>query len=999
MELRHGRVWAAGLLLALALAFLVGSARADGGDAVLVRAQAAWDTGDYDVALALYAEALNRGGLAPAQTLDCYVHRGAALVVLGREREAHTAFQYAALLNPRFTLPPEAGRKAIRVAIQARREQHQGPIPLVATAPDNVPVGQPVKVSTSLETSYTLYITKLRVVVKDAIANKSYTKDEAPAGNLSYEIPATMVLADHTLVVRFDALDAHENRLVSVEKQVTVGKAAVAAGTPSVGVGVGDGGAPAADAASDAPDEDKGDDEDKAADADKSSGADEQGPWSIQHGSKKYTAVRTDKPPTIDGDLSDLIWATAPKDDHFSSTRSKPYGQATTEPTVVQIAYDDENIYVAFRCTYSKAGSRDDSFASDEQTLIDESENVAVVIDSSHQHTGAYEFVVSRVGARADAELSDQGSAENLDWRGIWDVDTRHSDGGWTAEFRIPWGTMRMPSHDEPFDVGINFSRREPTSGEFSLWALHPPATEIYDTNFFGHVDGLAKVHPGQRLYLEPYIAFAFDRTPPQQQSALTDFSGTNGNFRAYAGAYVRFRPPGPFRLDGTFNPDFSAVNADQALANFDRFELEFPEARPFFAEDTPRFQFGAPRYLYGDVGAQLYYSRTLGINTNVAGLTQAVPILWGVKSVLQTGGTEAAVMNVETSPNVKTLSLSDNATIGRVTETYEGQRIGAIFLNRAGDSGAYTAVGGDTAISLYDHHLTFSGFYAGSQSSGLNVSGAGEGTVAWKSQDINLQSTYLDVGKSFDAPLGYFPITGARAEMFAAGYSPVVRSDLVQQVFFDSQLSIVRDRDTQERVYDRGVIAASMTTIKQAVAGISVQPAIENVTTAFPIGNGRITVPVGSYKVLVTQVNVTTAPRRLVVFGLGYTGGDLYDGTRSSPSVTMGLNLGRFTTKATYQLFILNYGDQHFDGHEVDGSASFAYTARAKTSFLVGLNTIAARANAQLVTTYQFGLFSTLSLALRGRSGSTIDTVALDWSDNPDFSAILSLAIGVSPF
>ena len=276
---------------------------------------------------------------------------------------------------------------------------------------------------------------------------------------------------------------------------------------------VADGGAPPAEAKDD--DNGKDDDEDKTADTDKSAGADEQGAWSIQHGSKKYTAVRTDKAPTIDGDLSDPIWTTAPKDNRFLSTRSKPYGQATTEPTIVQIAYDDENIYVAFRCGYSKAGERDDSFAGDETTLIDESESVGVLIDSSHEHTSAYEFVVSRVGAFADAELSDQGSSENLDWRGIWQVETQHSESGWTAEFRIPWGTMRMPSHDEPFDIGINFSRREPTSGEFSLWALHPPATEIYDTNFFGHVDGLNKVHPGQRIYLEPYIAFAFDRTPP----------------------------------------------------------------------------------------------------------------------------------------------------------------------------------------------------------------------------------------------------------------------------------------------------------------------------------------------------------------------------------------------------------------------------------------------------------------------------------------------------
>src|SRR5262249_34451901 len=155
--------------------------------------------------------------------------------------------------------------------------------------------------------------------------------------------------------------------------------------------------------------------------------------------------------------------------------------------------------------------------------------------------------------------------------------------------------------------------------------ALHPPATELYDVNFFGHLDGLSKIRPGQRLLLLPYAAAAFDANAATQ-SRLTDFSGTNAQGRIYAGAYLRFHPPGPFKLDATFNPDFSAVSPDAAFANFDRFELEFPEARSFFTEDNPRFAFGGTRYLYGDLGAQLFYSRRLGIVTNEAGLTQIVP-------------------------------------------------------------------------------------------------------------------------------------------------------------------------------------------------------------------------------------------------------------------------------------------------------------------------------------------------------------------------------------
>jgi hypothetical protein len=986
------------ILFALVCALVVaGAALAQGtGSAFVGRAEAAFAKGDYANAVSLYTEAIDKGGLATKELLQSYVQLGAGQLALGHEREARLAFRNAALLDPHFVLPTDTRRRTRAIADEARKDvKTPGPYQITVEAPDVAPAGRAFHVTATMTAAHAALVSKVRLTALEATNDGHFEKVEPSSTTIGFDVPAELAVGDARVSLRVEGVDAHDNRLIVLWTRVKIGPGATKP--------------PAEDAGAKPPAADAG--PEPATDAGaggtvlttQTSGEGEEGegagPWSVPHGSKNYTAVRTAKEPSIDGILDEPIWTTAPKDNRFFSTKSKPFGQATNEPTVVQIAYDAQNLYVAFRCGYSKPGRKDDTFAGDEQTLLTESESVAVIVDPVHGHTGAYEFVVSPVGARADVELSDQGSVTNADWKGIWQSGTHRTADGWTAELKIPWGTMRMPGHDEAFDLGMNFSRREPISGEYMLWALHPPATENFDTNFFGHIGGLSDVHPDQRLYLEPYIAFAYDRTPPPNLSTLNDFSGTGASFRGYAGAYARLRPPGPFRMDATFNPDFSAVNPDQALANFDRFELEFPEARPFFAEDNPRFQFGAPRYLFGDLGAQLFYSRRLGIDTNTAGLTQAVPLLWGVKSVLRTGGTEAALMNVETSPAHRAVSLADNATVGRVTETYEGQRVGAIILNRAGDSGAYTAGGGDFNLAFFDRHLQVSGFYAASKSEGLRMSGTGEATVAWRSQDVYAQATYLDIGKAFDAPLGFFPITGVAAEQFAVGYTPVIRSDLVQQVFLDTQLSIAKDRETNERLFDRGVVAASVQTIQQAIVQVGVQPAIENVLAPFPIGNGRITIPVGTYKVMVTQVDVLSPPRSMIVWGVGYQGGDLFDGQRRAPSVTFGLNLGRFSTRAKYQLFYLTYNDERFLGHELDASASYAYTPLAKTTLLVAANTVSARATAQLVTSVQFLTATTLTVALRGTSGSTIDTPAPDWSDNPDFSAIVSLAVGMTPF
>ena len=55
--------------------------------------------------------------------------------------------------------------------------------------------------------------------------------------------------------------------------------------------------------------------------------------------------------------------------------------------------------------------------------------------------------------------------------------------------------------------------------------------------------------------------------------------------------------------LDGTFNPDFSQVEADAGQVQInERFALFYPEARPFFLEGTEIF--GMPK--------QIVYTRTI---------------------------------------------------------------------------------------------------------------------------------------------------------------------------------------------------------------------------------------------------------------------------------------------------------------------------------------------------------------------------------------------------
>src|SRR5262249_11895043 len=273
---------------------------------------------------------------------------------------------------------------------------------------------------------------------------------------------------------------------------------------------------------------------------------------------------------------------------------------------------------------------------------------------------------------------------------------------------------------------------------------------------YFGWLEGLERVRPAQRLFVQPYLA-AFGRSSTDAPlPALRDFTGTGGRAGIYAGAYARYRPPGPLQVDATFNPDFSAVPPDRASTNLDRFEVSSPEAPPFFAEDRPRFEMGIP-------AAQLFYTRRVGLRTTVSGASEEVPILYGAKTIVRDEGTQVAAMNVGLTGS--RVSLDDNVTVLRFNQSFDhGRRIGNLILYRDGSGGRYLSSGIDGAYTLLDEHLTASGFYARSATQGKGSGGIGEADLGWATEDYNAKLQYLDIGDLFDAQLGFVPLTGVRS-------------------------------------------------------------------------------------------------------------------------------------------------------------------------------------------------------------------------------------------
>jgi hypothetical protein len=194
------------------------------GAASFERAQAAWNRGEFDTAETLYREALDQGGLPKKDVLEAYVFMGSARAVQGKKEPALVAFREAALLDPKFKTPSEAGKKANQLAEVARKQQAKiGQLALKAEMPQSVGAAQAFPINVSLDPSHVAILTRVGVSVNDGLGQKPFVFEQPAAAQLRFNVPASIAVADARLIVKLVGLDAHDNELVTTEGHVQVG--------------------------------------------------------------------------------------------------------------------------------------------------------------------------------------------------------------------------------------------------------------------------------------------------------------------------------------------------------------------------------------------------------------------------------------------------------------------------------------------------------------------------------------------------------------------------------------------------------------------------------------------------------------------------------------------------------------------------------------------------------------------------------------------------------
>jgi hypothetical protein len=321
--------------------------------------------------------------------------------------------------------------------------------------------------------------------------------------------------------------------------------------------------------------------------------------------------------PTIDGDvLADPAWAGVTPTSGFVQ-KTPDTGRPVSERTEVYIAFTDDTLYFGVVC-YDREPDRIVVADSRRDSELVETDSFQIILDTYGDEQTGFVFGTNPVGIEYDGQVTREGEGSafsaggfNKNWDGVWVVSAEISDIGWSAEFAIPFTTLRYPRGEEQA-WKLNMQRNIRRHNEQSFWSPIPVQFEIYRLALAGSVTGL-RVPSQRNLKLLPYVLGEIQQ---EHREATT----TDHNFEF--GIDLKYSITPSLTLDATYNTDFAQVEADEFQINLDRFNIFFPEKRPFFLENAGYFSVGVPEEV------ELFFSRRIGIGSE----GEVVPIIAGAR-------------------------------------------------------------------------------------------------------------------------------------------------------------------------------------------------------------------------------------------------------------------------------------------------------------------------------------------------------------------------------
>jgi hypothetical protein len=623
-------------------------------------------------------------------------------------------------------------------------------------------------------------------------------------------------------------------------------------------------------------------------------------------------AVRLAEPLVLDGLLHDPVYTQVRAIGDF--VQQEPHeGEPATERTELWIFFDETTLYLSVRCLDSEP----DRIIANEMRRdgnVFQNDNIQFAIDTFYDRRSGFSFQTNPLGALRDQEIGDERTT-NVDWNTVWEVKAARTDEGWSAEFAIPFKSLRYRSAGAQI-WGINMQRQVRWKNERSYLSGVPASYSgrgINKLSSAATLVGLEVPPSGRNLEIKPYAISSVATNRLASPAISNDLSGD-------VGVDVKYGLTRGLTADFTYNTDFAQVEEDEQQVNLTRFSLFFPEKRDFFLEGSGIFQFGPSRETTFSGAATtllpvVFFSRQIGLNRG-----QKVPILAGGRVTGRQGRYALGALNIQTEETPAAGAAATNFSVVRLRRDFlRRSAIGVIGTHRSTDAAGRTSnqvAGVDAALAFYEN-ITINSYYARSRTPGRRgdeTSYLGQFQYAGDKYGMNVE--HLSVGDAFNPEIGFLRREAFRRSYAQARVSPRPRaSTWLRKYSLEESVDYITDPDG--RLETREVQTSWRLEMNNGAFWWSdYTRTYELIRRPFEIARGVVIAP-GGYQFQNVQSTFYVPPQWPITGRFNVWSGSFYGGTRHEvgydgrievtsqlavePRVSVNwidLPVGRFTTR-----------------------------------------------------------------------------------------------------
>ncbi len=601
----------------------------------------------------------------------------------------------------------------------------------------------------------------------------------------------------------------------------------------------------------------------------------------------------------LDGILNEPAWNKVYEINNFKLVEPRLNGEPTEKATA-KIFYTDKYIFVGIHCPdkkqagiYAQVMERDIS--------LDADDYAEVQLDTYNDKANSLVFRTNPLGTRFDYEISNNGEGINSSWNTFWDVATHRDAEGWTAEFRIPFYSLRFQKSTEN-NMRVKVVIKYKTLNEKLISSLNNQQVIPVIYNFQNSQEiSFKNIKPSNPLFIIPYIKAdvlqqnKLNTSNTAYQSAtqwLTqkNYSKNESFDKAISniGVDMKYRINNSNVLDVSLNTDFAHVETDDRLINVTRFSINLPEKRPFFLENADIFNSDGFSH-------RLFNSRQIGIDNG-----NTVPIIGGMRFNGFSGKYQYGVMSVLTKQITERQldGYSMNVLRARRILDNKGSSVGIINTGKISTTGNdYNFLTGLDGVWRWKNNTRI--FYVAAatfdKQKGNWKPVYGIGINTFKSNGFGFEYRYREYTKDFSPELGFVSEPNTKRITLNNGYRRTYKNHKFLSYFSAGHFirKSWQSYSGRQDFFQTNFYAVAI--FKKGFSTTIIAPAyiIDYIYTPW-IFSANATIPAGTYNMWKFNPSFTTGSAFRYIFSLDVLSSGFYGGKQLSVNFSSGYDFNK---------------------------------------------------------------------------------------------------------